>query len=117
MALQLSGGDSVALAQEADRLLNQKGPPDVAAIMALGDRIYRITDGLSTFGTFLAEALTARIRGRALSGGTHLDRWVECLNRIESRFGRTGALNLEPRQTLISTANILTDTARRAGVI
>jgi DNA polymerase-3 subunit delta' len=117
MALQLSGGDSVALAQEADRLLNQKGPPDVAAILALGDKIYRITDGLQTFGMFLAEALTARIRARALAGGSHLDRWVECLDRIESRFGRTGALNLEPRQTLLATAGLLADTARRAGSI
>jgi DNA polymerase III subunit delta' len=117
MALQLSGGDSIALAREADRLLDQKGPPDVAAILALGDKIYRITDGLQTFGTFLAEALTARIRARALAGGAHLDRWIECLGRIESRFGRTGALNLEPRQTLLATANMLTDTARRAGAL
>ncbi|HWD25790.1 MAG TPA: DNA polymerase III subunit delta' [Rhizomicrobium sp.] len=121
MALQLSGGDSVALAQEADRLLNHSsnhgGPPDVAAILALGDKIYRITDGLQTFGMFLAEALTARIRARALAGGSHLDRWVECLNRIESRFGRTGALNLEPRQTLLATAGLLADTSRRAGAL
>jgi DNA polymerase-3 subunit delta' len=117
MALQLSGGDSVALAKEADRLLDSRGPPDVAAILALGDKIYRITDGLQTFGMFLAESLTARIRARALNGGTHLDRWVECLNRIESRFRRTGALNLEPRQTLLATAGLLNDTTRRAGAL
>ncbi len=106
-ALQLAAGDAVALAREADRLLDHAASPDIAAILALGDRIYRITDGLDSFGNFLGEALLQRIRARAIAGGAHLDRWVECLNRIESRFGRTAALNLEPRQTLLSAAGQL----------
>ncbi|MEJ0042426.1 MAG: DNA polymerase III subunit delta' [Rhizomicrobium sp.] len=115
MALRLAGGDAVALAREADLLLDRAQAPDIAAILALGDRIYRVTDGLSTFGTYLIDALTARIRARALDGGTHLDRWVECLNRLKASFARTTALNLEPRQTLLNAAGQLAQASRRAG--
>jgi len=116
-ALQLAAGDSVALARDADRLLDQAAVPDVAAILALGDRIWRITDGLESFGTFLSEALIQRIRTRAIAGQPHLDRWVECLNLIDRTFARTSALNLEPRQTLLSAAGQLSQAARRAGAI
>ena len=115
MALRLAGGDAVALAREADRLLDHAAAPDIAAILALGDRIYRITDGLETFGTFLTDTLTDRIRARALQGGAPLDRWIECLNRLKAHFARTAALNLEPRQTLLSAAGQLAQASRRAG--
>ncbi len=117
LALQLAAGDSVALARDADRLLDQAASPDVAAILALGDRIWRITDGLDSFGTFLGEALLQRIRARAIAGAPHLDRWVECLNRLHNSFARTAALNLEPRQTLLSAAGQLAQASRRAGAI
>ncbi|MEI9992833.1 MAG: DNA polymerase III subunit delta' [Rhizomicrobium sp.] len=117
MALRLACGDSVALAREADNLLDRAAVPDVAAILALGDKLYRVTDGLASFGEFLAEALTARIRARALQGGVHLDRWVECLNRLNATFARTAALNLEPRQTLLSAAGQLAQARRRAGAL
>jgi DNA polymerase III subunit delta' len=117
MALQLSAGDSVALAQEADRLLDHAASPDIAAILALGDRIWRITDGLDTFATFLTDALVQRIRARAQAGGTNLDRWVECLNKLNASFARTAALNLEPRQTILSAAGTLAQAAKRAGPI
>jgi len=116
-ALRLAGGDSVALAREADRLIDQAAAPDIAAILALGDRLYRIADGLQTFGDFLDEALTTRIRARALAGGGHLDRWVEALNRVRASFARTGALNLEPRQTLLHAAGQLSQARRRAGTL
>ena len=117
LALQLSSGDSVALARDADRLLDSAAAPDIAAILALADRIYRITDGLDSFGTFLGQALVQRIRARAMSGQPHLDRWVECLNRLNASFARTAALNLEPRQTLLSAAGTLAQASRRAGAI
>ncbi|HXC54047.1 MAG TPA: DNA polymerase III subunit delta' [Rhizomicrobium sp.] len=117
MALRLAGGDSVALAREADRLLDHAAVPDIAAILALGDRLYRITDGLQSFGGFLREALMQRIRARALGGGAHLDRWVECLNRLGAVFARSDALNLEPRQTLLTGAGVLAQAARRAGAL
>ncbi len=117
LALQLAGGDSVTLARDADRLIDQASVPDIAAIVALGDRIYRITDGLESFGTFLRESLVRRIRARALAGGAHLDRWTECLARLDRNFARTAALNLEPRQTLLSAAGALAQASRRAGAI
>lgn len=117
MALQLAGGDAVALARDADRLLDNAAAPDIAAIVALGDRIYRITDGLDSFGAFLREALIQRIRARAIAGQPHLERWIECLGRLNASFARTAALNLEPRQTLLSAAGQLANTTRRAGAI
>jgi DNA polymerase III subunit delta' len=115
LALKLSGGDGVELAREAERLLER--PPDVAALLALGDRIARITDGLPDFADFLSQALSARIRARALAGGGQLDRWVECLAKIDSSFARTSALNLEPRQTVLGAAGRIVATARRAGAL
>lgn len=115
MALQLASGDSVALAKEADRLLDHAAQPDLAAILGLADKIGRITDGLDSFATFLSEALVQRIRAKAAAGAPHLDRWVECLNRLNASFARTGALNLDPRQTLISAAGTLANASRRAG--
>ncbi|MEJ1969734.1 MAG: DNA polymerase III subunit delta' [Rhizomicrobium sp.] len=115
LALQLAAGDSLALAKEADRLIDHASVPDLAAILSLGDRINRITDGLDTFGGFLQTALTDRIRARA--GRPHLDRWVECLNRLNASFARTSALNLDPRQTLLSAAGQLANTTRRAGAV
>lgn len=114
-ALQFAEGEGVALAREADRLLDAAPLPDVAAVLALGDRVARSSDGLEIFGTFLAQALVERIRARA--GHARLDAWVECLNRIEASFGRSSALYLEPRQTLLNAARTLATTARRAGAL
>lgn len=117
MALQLAAGESVALAQLADRLLEHDGAPDIAAILAMADRIGRGADSLDAFATFLTDALMQRIRARAAAGGTHLDRWIECLGRLNARFARTAALNLEPRQTLIGAATALAQARRRAGAL
>ncbi len=107
MALRLAGGEGPELAREADRLLDDARAPDLAAILSLGERIGRITDGLDSFGTFLADALSDRIRARARTGAPDLDRWVETLNRVTQLFGRTGALHMEPRQTILSSARAL----------
>jgi DNA polymerase-3 subunit delta' len=115
MALQLANGDGVALAHEATRLLDNAATPDFAAVLALGDKIARMSDGLESFGTFLIQALIERIRARA--GQTRLDQWVECLNQVEASFRRSTALYLEPRQTLLSTARSLSATSRRAGAV
>ncbi|HJW41355.1 MAG TPA: DNA polymerase III subunit delta' [Rhizomicrobium sp.] len=117
MALQLAGGDGVALARDADNLLDCAAAPDIAAILALGDRVARITDGLPNLGEFLIEALMTRIRARAFEGRGRLDRWVECLNRLNAGFTRTSALNLEPRQTLLSAAGQLAAATKRAGAL
>ncbi|MGZ5960849.1 MAG: DNA polymerase III subunit delta' [Rhizomicrobium sp.] len=117
MALQLADGEGVALAREADRLLDNASVPDVAAILSLGDKIGRMTDGLESFGTFLLQALVDRIRAQALAGKSNLDLWVECLNKLEARFRRSSALYLEPRQTVLSAARTMAATSRRAGAL
>jgi DNA polymerase-3 subunit delta' len=117
LALQLADGDSVTLAREADRLLDNAAVPDIAAILSLADKVNRITDGLDTFGTFLQQALATRIRAKAIAGAPNLDRWVEALNKLTESFARTDLLNLDPRQTLLSNAAALGNTARRAGAV
>jgi len=117
MALQLATGDGVALADEADKLLDRAKAPDIVAVMALADKIGRITDGLDQFGTFLTEALASRIRAAAQKNAPHLDRWVECLSALNESFERSAGLHLEPRQTLISAGRALAATARRAGSV
>jgi DNA polymerase-3 subunit delta' len=105
------------LAAEADRLVEQASSPDLLALLALGDRLYRIHDGLEKFGDFLIENLSDRIRARAHRGAPALDRWTTALARLKDAFARAEGLHLEPRQTLLSTARYLSRTARRAGAI
>jgi DNA polymerase-3 subunit delta' len=116
-ALQLAGGEGVSLARMADNLIEDAGSPDVAAILALGDKISRMTDGLETLATFLLQALINRIRTRALAEARHLDRWVDCFNLLEASFRRSSALYLEPRQTLLSATRAMSQAARRAGAL
>jgi DNA polymerase-3 subunit delta' len=117
MALQLASGEGIALADEADKLLDRAREPDIVAVMALADKVARITDGLDQFGTFLSETLAVRIRAAAQKNAAHLDRWVECLSALNESFERTAGLHLEPRQTLLSAARALSATARRAGAV
>jgi DNA polymerase-3 subunit delta' len=117
MALQLADGEGILLAREADRLLDHASVPDVTALLFLGDKIGRMTDGLDSFGTFLLQALVARIRARAHGGKADLHLWVECLNQLEASFRRSSALYLEPRQTVLSAARTLASTSRRAGAL
>jgi len=117
MAAQLSGGDGVTLADEADRLLGLVARPDVTAILSLSDKVARVTDGLDSFGMFLRQALVERIRTKALADNSHLDRWVDCLNALDESFLRSETLYLEPRQTVLSTARTLVATSRRAGAL
>ncbi|MCP5410973.1 MAG: DNA polymerase III subunit delta' [Alphaproteobacteria bacterium] len=110
--LTLAAGDGAVLAGEADRLIEQANAPDILALMTLGEKLMRMPDGLEQFGAFLTEALAARIRGRAEMGGAHLQPWVQLLSRLENDFTRARALNLEPRQTVLSAARDLAHVAR-----
>jgi DNA polymerase-3 subunit delta' len=111
-ALTLVTGDGGTLAEEADRLIDMAREPDVLALLALGDRLFRVQDGLELFGGFLVESLSARIRAKAHSGAAGLERWVALRERIERGFGRATGLHLEPRQTVLSAARDLSRVAR-----
>ncbi|HEY8950849.1 MAG TPA: DNA polymerase III subunit delta' [Rhizomicrobium sp.] len=113
-ALTLAEDDGLALAEEADRLIDRASAPDIGATLALADKLSRINDGTDRFGQFLIEALTNRIRARATEGGAGLDRWTALLERLNRSFLRTGALHLDPRQTILSADKAISDTVRRA---
>lgn len=111
-ALTLATGDGGSLAEEADRLIDHAREPDLLALLTLGDKLFRIQDGLEQFGDFLVESLTARIRAKAHSGAAGLERWVLLRERIEQSFGRATGLHLEPRQTILTAARDLARIAR-----
>jgi len=111
-ALTLASGDGAALAQEADQLIDNAQGPDMLALLTLGEKLFRIRDGLEQFGDFLSASLSERIRAKAHGGAPGLERWVAQLGRIEQGFARAAGLHLEPRQVLLSTARDLSRTAR-----
>ena len=114
VALALAEDDGLALAEEADRLVDRATSPDSGATIALADKLSRINEGTDRFGQFLVETLVNRIRARAMEGGAGLDRWVDLLEKLNRSFLRTGALHLDPRQTILSAGKAISDTARRA---
>ncbi|HVU19688.1 MAG TPA: hypothetical protein VHE09_03085, partial [Rhizomicrobium sp.] len=117
LALQLASGEGVSLAGEADDIIEHAAAPDFAALLTFADKINRMTDGLDNFGAFLSQALMDRIRARATNNPARLDRWIEAWEKLERSFGRTSALYLDPRQTVLSSARTLSDAAQRAGTL
>jgi hypothetical protein len=113
--LTLASGDGAALAVEADQLIDHASKPDFLGLLALGEKVSRIRDGLGLFGAFLTGAMAARIRVRALSGSEELEPWVRLLTRLEQSFSRSGGLHLEPRQTILTSARDLGNLAARQG--
>ena len=111
-ALSLASGEGGALAQEADRLIDHAREPDLLALLTLGEKLFRMRDGLELFGDFLVQSLSDRIRAKAHSGAPGLERWVALLGRIEQGFARATGLHLEPRQTVLSAARDLSHVAR-----
>jgi len=115
-ALRLASDDGLMLASEAEKLIDRASAPDFAATLALADKIGRIDDGTEMFGRFLIDTLGRRIRARAREGAPSLEHWVALSERLERSFGRTEALHLEPRQTILSSAQALTQTGRRGSI-
>jgi DNA polymerase-3 subunit delta' len=111
-ALTLASDDGLVLATEAEQLIDRAASPDIAAALALADKLAKITDGTDRFGVFLIEALTNRIRARAMEGGANLNRWMALLENLSRSFVRTDALHLDPRQTILSASRALGTTAR-----
>ena len=106
-ALELASDDGIALAGEAERLIDRASTPDITATLALAEKIARMDDGLSRFGAFLLSALSDRVRARARRGDGHLRRWVDLCEKLSASFNRSDALHLDPRQTVLSASRAL----------
>ncbi len=114
LALRLSDGDGLMLAREAQNLIDNARAPDFAALYALAEKVTKVQDGLSEFGTFLSQALATRIRERALTEEGDYHRWVEAWEQINRLFARAAGVHLEPRQTIIASGRTL-EAGRRTG--
>ena len=114
LALRLAGEDGLELARAAQSLLEDRSP-DVPALLALGERVTKAQDGLSHFGIFLAQALSRRIRTRARQGQGD-SRGIALWERVAEAYDRATGLNLDPRQTVISSA-LAVAAAKRRGAI
>jgi DNA polymerase-3 subunit delta' len=114
LALQLADEDTLALARDAARLIEQAAAPNIPALFALADRIGRSTGALQTFGTFLAQNLADRIRDRTQGQtGLALRRWVDAWEQVTANFVRANALHVDPRQTIVSSVRTISQAARR----
>jgi DNA polymerase-3 subunit delta' len=115
LALQLSSGEGVKLAADAEALLSARGNPDYIALSALAERVARGTDTLGNFGEFLAQAMSRRIRERALQNRVD-ERATALWEQTAALFERATGLHLDPRQTVLSSAREIAE-ARRRGVV
>jgi DNA polymerase-3 subunit delta' len=115
LALQLADEDTLALAREAERLVDHAAAPNIPALLTLGDRVGRNAGALQSFGGFLAQSLGERIRARAATQtGIALRRWVDAWERVTANFVRAEALHVEPRQTIVSSVRAISRAAERS---
>jgi DNA polymerase-3 subunit delta' len=114
-ALVLADEDTLALARDATRAVDEAAVPNVSALFALADRVRRASDRLPAFGGFLIQALEQRIGARAQSeGAAGLRRWIEAWEQVRANFDRAAALHLEPRQTIVSSIRAIQSASRTA---
>jgi hypothetical protein len=81
----------------------------------LADRIARGTDTLAHFGDFLSQAISRRIRERALQNQSD-ERATTLWEQTAALFERATGLHLDPRQTVLSSARDIAE-ARRRGAL
>jgi len=112
LALRLAGDDGLKLARDAESLLDTKGAPDAAQILALAERVSRAQDGLTHFGEFLAHALSRRIRARAQTGESD-KRAIALWEDLHALYERAVGVHMEPRQTVLSSALKVAEARRR----
>jgi len=115
LALALSGEDTLALARDARRAVDEAATANVPALLAIADRVGRSADRLPTFGGFLIDALEQRVIAKAKAqGAAGLRRWLEAWEQVRANFDRADALNLEPRQTTVSSVRAIRAAAGRS---
>ena len=120
LALRLSGEEGLKLAREAESLLTARGNLDVAAVLALGERVGRAADGLGNFGEFLIQAVARRVRERAAKGEGAKEnnnyRGVELWEQLGDLYERAAAVHMEPRETVLISAREVANAKRRGAL-
>jgi len=112
-ALTLADDDTLALARDAARAIDEAAVPNVPALFALADRVGRASDRLPLFGGFLIQALEQRIRARAQAqSAAGMRRWIEAWEQVRANFERAAGLHLEPRQTIVSSVRAIQSASR-----
>jgi DNA polymerase-3 subunit delta' len=107
-ALLLADEDTLALARDAARAVDDAAAPNVPALFALADRVGRASDRLPLFGDFLIQALEQRVRARAEAhGAAGMRRWIEAWEQVRANFDRATGLHLDPRQTIVSSVRAI----------
>lgn len=112
LALRMASSDGLAMAKQAEQLIDNAENTDSAEILMLADKLSRGAGGVDMFGEYLTQSLELRILARARNGTTGLRQWVNLLEKMRRNFLRTRALHLEPRQTILSSANAIADAAK-----
>jgi DNA polymerase-3 subunit delta' len=115
LALRLASEDGLKLAREAESLLGAGGTLDVSAVLSLGDRIARGSDGLAHFGEFLIQAMARRIRERATQGKGDY-RAVELWEQLNALYERAALVHMEPRETILISAREIANAKRRGAL-
>jgi DNA polymerase-3 subunit delta' len=115
LALRLAGEEGAQLAQDAESLLSTDPAPDWIALTKMAERVARRSDSLEQYGEFLSQALARRILAMARERQSS-DRAVESWEQVNAMFGRAVAVNLEPRQTVLSAGALIAE-AKRQGLL
>lgn len=114
LALRLAGEEGLKRAREAEALLGAR-TLDVAAVLSLGERIGRGSDGLGHFGAFLIQAIARRVRERA-SRGENDYRAVELWEQLNALYERATLVHMEPRETVLISAREIANAKRRGAL-
>ena len=115
VALRLADEDGADLAKQAESLVLAREPPDWLATLKLAERIGRRGGDLPLFGAFLHRAVLRRLTALARNSAAN-DRSVELAEHLNALFTRAVAVNLEPRQTVLTAANLIAAAKRRGAL-
>lgn len=129
-AIRLSAEDGLALYTKLGGLLAALPDLDVGAVHALGDSVARKPQAFLTLGDLLLGWLQRMIRLRAsgragievtagesaamakLAGTLGLERWIEVWEKVARFFERADAVNLDKKQVVIASFDILERASR-----
>lgn len=124
-AVRLAAEDGLGLYAKLGALLASLPRLDVGAVHALGDSVARKPQAFATFSDLLLFWLQRMIRRRAggeadgeivagegaamlrLGGALGLERWIEVWEKVARFFERADAVNLDKKQVVIASFDIL----------